>query len=138
MRKHLSLPLIMWFSLFLLNSSSLSAQKKRVVIIDSGELYSTYIFTESEEEDIRAQVSASVMQEILDYHTEDSWPRDIASLESRENNRPAISSYMAYQVAKTGEKVILYVPARKNKKLPDGLRPKRDFYFVIGTEGVIY
>lgn len=138
MRKHTSLPLMIGISLFLWNTSPLFAQKQRVIITDSGELYSTYVFTTSEEEDIKNQVSAAAFREIMDYHTEDSWPSDIGSLKSRESNRPAISSYIAYQVAKTGNKAILYISAKKNKKLPEGLRPKRDFYFVIGTEGIRY
>ena len=109
---------------------------QEVKIIDSGRLYSTYDFDKYEREELRQQLTPEQLELVEKYHKEDAWPPAISTFEKREEVRPLISGYRAFIVAQLDDKYVLIIPARLNKKMPSGMRPDRDIFFVISKSAV--
>lgn len=139
------LPVLIRFSLILwvcfVCSVHLFAQQVVVTsakIIHSGDLYSTYNLKENATElaKLEAQVPASLVKEILDNSTESSWVEGIATLDARNRNRAIIADYIVYKVAELSDAYVLVIPFAKNKQMPSEMRSDKDFYFVIGKNGV--
>lgn len=125
----------------LLYFSGVMAQEPPMKITDSGELLSTYHLENStqEKDQIRAQVGEDLLQDILDYSNESSWPSGISTLDGRNKNRSLVNEYVAYKVATFGtnsQYYVLRIPTSKNGFQPSQMIPSRDIYFIIGKGGV--
>ena len=107
-------------------------------ISDPGELYSTYDLTAdaAARATIQAQTSAALLQDILIYSNERSWPSGIATLDGRIARREQIQDYRVYAIARFNDKVVLRVPAAENQHMPANMRPARDIYFIFGQGGI--
>lgn len=107
-------------------------------IINSGDLYSTYNIKENATElaKLKAQVPASLVNDILENSMEGSWVEGIATLDARNKNRAMIADYVVYKVAELSDAYVLAIPAVKNKNMSSEMRSDKDFYFVIGKKGV--
>jgi len=113
------------------------AQKgKPVKIIDPGELYSTYEFTEDEKAELKKQVKEAEYDKILNHYTEKKWPAGIDDLNERTDNPDKIKQYKVWIIATLQDKYVLKIPSAKNKHMPDEMVDDFDFYFVIGKSGV--
>lgn len=109
---------------------------KEVQIQDSGRLYSTYDIDKYEREELLGQLSEEALELVEKYHREDSWPEAISNFEKREKVRSMIKNYRAFILAEMGDKYILIIPARANRRMPLGFRPKHDVFFIISRTAV--
>lgn len=109
---------------------------KEVQIVDSRHLYSTYDIDKYEREELLRQLSEEQFELVEKYHREDSWPEAISSFEKREKVRPMINNYRAFILAEMDDKYILIIPARANRHMPMGFRPKHDVFFIISRSAV--
>ena len=116
--------------------SALFAQKRvKVSIIDPGQLYSTYEFSEGELE--ATSLPAKIQKDIITYGVESNWPESIQGLGFRTDNPEKMKKYKVYKIAEINEnRCILVVPAKENKKMPKGMKPSRDIYFIMGLDGI--
>lgn len=140
----LFLPLILLFVFG--TAGNLSAQKKfkacgkkckAVRISDPGEIYSTYEFSSEEEDQIMKITSEACLSKVLDAHTEDTWPSKMQELDDRIANEDKTKMYKVFLLCEFGDgKNVLVVPAKLNKKMPEGYAPEADFYIVIGDSGI--
>ncbi|HXH20355.1 MAG TPA: hypothetical protein VNJ07_14865 [Chitinophagales bacterium] len=113
------------------------AQKgKAAKILDAGELYSTYEFSEDEKEAIKKQVKPAEFEKIMSYHTEDNWPDGIDNLDERLDLAEKMQEYNVVIIASLEDIYVLRVTPSKNKHMPDAMMTSHDFYFVIGRAGV--
>ena len=86
---------------------------------------------------IRAVVGEAGLQEVVDYSHERNWPGSMSTLQGRNDNRAAISNYVAYAAVDLRDgRYILWIPAAENQSMPANLRPTKNFYMVIGESGV--
>lgn len=88
---------------------------------------------------IRTQVGENLLQEIIQYSEEGSWPEGISTLDARNKNRPLINEYAAYKAATFGEKneyMVLCIPPVKNTFQPANMQAPQNFYFIISQDGV--
>jgi len=114
-------------------------QYKQVTIIDPGEIYSTFGLGEDDEARkaiLLNGVSFEKFQDIVAYSEEGSWPPDMKELDSRLDKRDLIMKYKVRLVTTFNDKCILVVPSSENKHMPAEMKMKRDFYIIIGREGV--
>lgn len=117
------------------------AQMPSIKIVDSGMLMSTFGLENNEKakDQIRTQVGDNLLQEILQYCEESSWPEGIKNLDGRNKNRPLINEYVAYKAATFGENdeyVVLCIPPAKNTFQPANMQAPQNFYFIISQNGV--
>lgn len=68
--------------------------------------------------------------------TERNWPEGIASFEKRFPRLERFRKYKAYFGAKWDDKVLLIVPAARNRRMPVVMRPYMDLYFVYSAKAV--
>lgn len=106
-------------------------------ITDAGELYSTYNLST-----YRNGLVVAFGEETADYmianSTESAWPAGLSTLDLRTVHNPEFKYFVLTEVASlnNGNMLILLVSAAKNKHMPAGLRPEKDFYFVYNKPGV--
>lgn len=67
---------------------------------------------------------------------ERNWPDGIDNLQARATLLKKFPKYRAFLGAKWADKVLLIVPAAKNRRMPAAMRPYLDLYFVYKQEGV--
>lgn len=118
------------------------AQMPSLKIVNSGMMMSTYGLADNEKakNQIRAQVGEFLLQEIVQYSEESSWPEGISTLDARNKNRPLINEYAAYKAATFGESneyVVLCIPPAKNTFQPANMQAKQNFFFIISKNGVV-
>ncbi|MBX7242560.1 MAG: hypothetical protein K1X92_12530 [Bacteroidia bacterium] len=112
---------------------------KKVRIVDSGQLYSTYdIQAETPWHDaIKKVVGENGFQDVVTYSNEKNWPVGISNLDNWRENKLKMNDYTVYLlVGNLDGKVILYCPAGENQYMPSDLKPSRDIYFVMGLNGI--
>lgn len=86
---------------------------------------------------IRAVVGEAGVQEVIDYSNERNWPGAMSTLQGRNDNRAAISGYVAYPAVNLKDgRYILWIPAAENQHMPANLRPTKNFYMMIGEAGI--
>jgi hypothetical protein len=86
---------------------------------------------------IRAVVGEAGLQEVIDYSHERNWPGSMSTLQGRNDNRSAISSYVAYAAVDLKDgRYILWIPAAENQHMPANLRPTKNFFMMIGESGI--
>ena len=109
----------------------------RMELMDAGEFYSTFTIDAAEIETLKAQkVKPILMDHIINNHTEDKWPSELANLDTRFNYPEKVNSYVVFKVAKLNDKYILVVPARFNNDNGEGWASTNDIFFVVGEKGV--
>lgn len=113
----------------------------RVTIYDSGELYSTYSFADNESsaKELKKKVGDDMYNKILASCTESAWPKGITTLESRNQNRDRIKSYVAYLVARfdNDNMIVLRIPAKENSSMPANMRSDKDFFFIMAAAAIV-
>ncbi len=113
---------------------------RRVRIVDTGKIYSTYPLTETILR--RAGVtSGDEIETIIRMAHQRSWPDRINALDKRMAGGLApMKDYTAYYAADVVDEgksfVLLFVPVRGNEHMLPGWRPTRDFFIPIGKSGV--
>lgn len=108
-------------------------------IQNPGDLYSTYEFSKSDRKELIEQgFKDEQIRNIEKMANEASWPEGIADLDARLSSREQLRQYKVFKIAQigAGEKAILAIPAKVNKKMPLQMRPNQDIFFVIGASGV--
>lgn len=108
-------------------------------IINPRKMYTTYpldvINSRSECNDIRAQTSEAVLQDISVYSHCDNWPFKFDSERIKDYRTYVIASF--WHGTSPGTKVlVLRVPASENGHMPADMRLTRDIYFLINEDGV--
>ena len=76
------------------------------------------------------------LENILKYHTEDTWPEGINTLDERTGIPDKMKEYKVVQAAKFGDKCVLKIAVKKNKHMPADMVGDHDFYFIMGSAGV--
>ena len=109
---------------------------KEVQIKDSRRLYSTYDIDKYERKQLSTVLDPELLELVEKYHREDSWPEAISTFEKREKVRPMIENYRAFILAEMDDNYILIIPARANRHMPPGFRPKQDLFFIISRTAV--
>lgn len=110
--------------------------KEAITVTDFGELYSTYEITADDERVIIEQTSAPELRKIKTAYTETQWPSSINTLDGRNANRDKMYKYSLYKVATLSSgAIIVCAPAAENIHMPEGLKPSKDLYFVVGASG---
>lgn len=109
---------------------------KAISITDPGELYSSYIFTASDQETLVKALGQEKFTIIKGASHESQWPSGIATLDSRTQKRDQIMLYHVNIVATLGEKSVIEINPANNKHMPAEMISDRSFYFVIGNSGI--
>lgn len=108
-----------------------------VIVTNFGDLYSTYSFSSSDEDDIKDAVGSSKFNEIKTYAHEDNWPSDISGFDDRQANRPKMYNYAVELVCRFGDnKALLVAPVNSNNHMKGGMKLTHDIYFVLQASGV--
>ncbi len=109
-----------------------------VMIIDMGDMYSTYNMTNAEKEEVSRQLNnKALLDEIIRYSKETMWPDAVNTLDERLNSRVTMMKYRFYKVATLGNKTIVTIPQNKNKHMPPGFIPGGPMYMIFVTTAVV-
>lgn len=81
-------------------------------------------------------MSESEYQQVVFRSNETNWPDGINTFDERYPKLADFKKYKAYASAKWDDKVLIIVPAEKNKKMPALLRPYVDLYFIYSKSAV--
>ncbi|RXK62361.1 hypothetical protein ESA94_04945 [Lacibacter luteus] len=107
----------------------------QVKVTDLGEMYSTYNITESEQTEVKRQLTdKGLMSEIIRYSKENQWPDAVNTLDERLENRSVMMKYNFYKVASFGNKTIVAVPQEKNKHMPAAYIPQGPMYIIFASK----
>lgn len=114
-----------------------SAKRSPVKTLDFDQMYSTPHWKPDEVTALKAQLGNALAETVIRASTEAAWPKGIASLDSRAQNKAQMAGYKAYFLANMDEhRVILVVPASENRSMPESMQPAGDIYFVFLKVGV--
>ena len=103
-----------------------------VKVTDLGEMYSTYNLSEAEKTEVSRQLNnKSLLDEIVRYAKENTWPDAVNTLDDRLSNRKTMERYNFYKVASFGNKTIVNVPAEKNQHMPAAYIPQGPMYIIF-------
>lgn len=109
----------------------------QVTIRDMGEMYSTYNISSSEKEELSRQLkNQSLVDEIVRYSKESTWPSAVNTLDERLSNRSTMMKYHFFKVAKIGNKTIVTIPQSENKHMPAGYVPNGPMYMIFASSVV--
>jgi len=108
----------------------------QVLIIDPGQIISSYQFTEQESADIKNWIGEEGYDFINQHCREANYPEAINTLEERISAREEIMKYNAFLVAETGEISILEITPEENLQMPADFIPANTFYLIIKTKGI--
>ena len=130
--------LFLLLALSLLSAAQAYSQEY-VVIVDPGELYSTYTMSSDEWNTLVTAVGYSKANEIKIGSKEGlAWPTGIRKLDDRLAARETISQYTTrYLTTISDDAHILEISAEENAYMPEGFRPVKPFYFIMGTSGFV-
>ena len=107
----------------------------QVKVTDLGEMYSTYNITESEQTEVKRQLTdKGLMSEIIRYSKENQWPDAVNTLDERLENRSVMMKYNFYKVASFGNKTIVAIPQEKNKHMPAAYIPQGPMYIIFASK----
>ncbi len=110
-----------------------------IIIQNPGDLYSTYEFSKSDRRELIEQgFKDELIRTMEKMSIEAAWPAGIADLAGRFEMRDAFKTYKAFKIAHigAGERVILVIPAKANKKMSPKMRPNQDIFFVMEATGI--
>ncbi len=108
-----------------------------VKITDLGEMYSTYNLSQAEKTEVSRQLNnKSLLDEILRYSKESTWPDAVNSLDDRLSNRNTMQRYNYYKIASFGNKTIVSIPAEKNQHMPAAYIPQGPMYIIFSSSVV--
>jgi hypothetical protein len=130
--------------LFLLLVSTITACSKsfmidgkkarQVAVTDLGEMYSTYNMSDAEQREVTAQLNnKALLDEIIRYSKETTWPDGVNTLDDRLNNRSTMAKYNFYKVATFGNRTIVSVPKDKNGHMPASFVPTGPMYIIFAS-----
>ena len=105
-----------------------------VKVTDLGEMYSTYNLSQAEKTEVSRQLNnKSLLDEIVRYAKENTWPDAVNTLDDRLANRKIMERYNFYKVASFGNKTIVSVPAEKNQHMPAAYIPQGPMYIIFAS-----
>jgi hypothetical protein len=108
-----------------------------VKITDMGEMYSTYNLSQAEKTEVSRQLNdKSLLDVIIRYTKEGTWPDAINTLDDRLENRKTMERYNFYKVASFGNKTIVSAPAEKNQHMPAAYIPQGPMYIIFSSSVV--
>ena len=108
-----------------------------VKITDMGEMYSTYNLSQAEKTEVSRQLNdKSLLDGIIRYAKENTWPDAVNTLDDRLANRKIMERYNFYKVASFGNKTIVSVPAEKNQHMPAAYIPQGPMYIIFASSVV--
>lgn len=108
-----------------------------VKITDMGEMYSTYNLSQAEKAEVSKQLNnKSMLDEIIRYAKEGTWPDGVNTLQERLDSRKTMERYNFYKVASFGNKTIVSVPAEKNQHMPAAFIPQGPMYMIFASSAV--
>lgn len=107
------------------------------IVHSFGELYATYIFRKADLVTLANYVPQQAIADITDFAVEQCWPSGISSYKQREANRSLLYNYTVEPLCfLDGDKLLLKVPAEKNKHMKGAFQLSSDIYFVIDESAV--
>ena len=110
---------------------------KEVSISDMGEMYSTYNMSNAEKEELGRQLNnKALVDEIVRYSKENTWPDAVNTLDDRINNRAVMTKYNFYKVGTIGNKTIVTIPKEKNTHMSAGFIPAGPMYILFASSVV--
>ena len=110
---------------------------KEVIISDMGEMYSTYNMSSSEKEELGRQLNnKALVEEIIRYSKENTWPDAVNTLDERISNRTAMMKYHFYKVGTVGNKTIITIPKAKNGHMSASFIPTGPMYMIFASSVV--
>jgi ABC-type uncharacterized transport system YnjBCD substrate-binding protein len=108
---------------------------EKVSITDPGQLYSTYKYEDSDLATLRSVLeNEAQVSYVAEYSSEVTWPDGLSTLQGRTQLQETIKSFNAYELADLGDKHVLMIPAKKNKK--SGVKLTQDIFMIMGTSGI--
>lgn len=111
---------------------------QQVTISDMGEMYSTYNISNAEKEELGRQLTnKALVDEIVRYSKEATWPSAVNTLDERLSTRSTMAKYHFYKVATLGSKTIVSIPKDKNGHMPAGFVPSTPMYMIFASSVVI-
>lgn len=110
---------------------------QQVKITDLGEIHSTYNLSKAEKAEVSGQLKdKSLIDEIVRYTKENTWPDAVNTLDDRLANRKTMERYNYYKVASFGNKTIVSIPAEKNQHMPAAYIPQGPMYIIFSSSAV--
>ncbi len=107
---------------------------RQVTVSDLGEMYSTYNMSEAERREVSAQLNnKALLDEIIRYSKENTWPDGVNTLDDRLNSRTTMGKYNFYKVATFGSRTIVSVPKEKNQHMPASFIPSGPMYMIFAS-----
>lgn len=107
---------------------------RQVTVTNLGEMYSTYNMSEAERGEVSAQLNnKALLDEIIRYSKENTWPDGVNTLDDRLNSRSTMAKYHFYKVATFGNKTIVSVPKEKNGHMPASFVPTGPMYIIFAS-----
>jgi len=107
---------------------------RQVEVTDMGEMYSTYNMSEAERREVSGQLSnKALMDEIVRYTKENTWPDAVNTLDDRLKNRSTMTKYNFYKVATFGNRTIVSIPKEKNQHMPASFVPSGPMYMIFAS-----
>lgn len=111
---------------------------KEVSISDMGEMYSTYNMSNAEKDELGRQLNnKALVDEIVRYSKENTWPDAINTLDDRINNRALMSKYHFYKVGTIGNKTIVTIPKEQNTHMSASFIPAGPVYIIFASSVVV-
>lgn len=110
---------------------------RQVTVTDLGEMYSTYNMSEAERREVSSQLNnKALLDEIIRYSKENTWPDGVNTLDDRLNSRTTMAKYNFYKVATFGSRTIVSIPKEKNGHMPASFVPTGPMYMIFASSVV--
>ena len=107
---------------------------RQVAVTDLGEMYSTYNMSDAEQREVAAQLNnKALLDEIIRYSKETTWPDGVNTLDDRLNSRTTMAKYNFYKVATFGARTIVSIPKEKNGHMPASFVPTGPMYIIFAS-----
>ena len=107
---------------------------RQVAVTDLGEMYSTYNMSDAERREVSAQLNnKALLDEIIRYSKETTWPDGVNTLDDRLNSRTTMAKYNFYKVATFGNRTIVSIPKEKNGHMPASFVPTGPMYMIFAS-----
>lgn len=107
---------------------------RQVAVTDLGEMYSTYNMSDAERREVSAQLNnKALLDEIIRYSKEVTWPDGVNTLDDRLNSRSTMAKYNFYKVATFGSRTIVSIPKEKNGHMPASFVPTGPMYIIFAS-----
>lgn len=110
-----------------------AAKFTQVVILDPGDIYSTYTLESGDITLIKNAINGDdkLFSKINESYTENGWPSPLSEFNWRINNSSVIKNFKAYLVCNiTNGKSVLYIPYKQNKSVK-AVKLTKDVYIII-------